>query len=332
VNVTRLSVPTPYRHGATAWESVHMPSHGPSGGGGEVGEEPFGRPDLMVRVSSKYGSGRLMARDARTGRFAGLALAYATPTDQHRPTSADAEMLNLFALSPDGSRLLAGDSEVGGDPLVVHELTTGTAMALPPGPGGGPVAAAFSGGGDRIAALSLTDEKATVTVLDLAGGAHRVLWSTDGATSSEVKVSFSPDGSFVGVTYVDPDDHDHTVVLDSDGIMVADLPDMAISGPSRLGWTGDHTLILEPEYWDSLDPQPIILVDAATGSRTETAQPEQTRVLGALDGRVIRLTASHRIVSTTFDGTDARPILDAGPDTTITFCDAIPGALTGRVV
>ena len=139
-------------------------------------------------------------------------------------------------------------------------------------------------------------------------------------------MSFSPDGRFLGVTYVDDEDSDHTVVLDNDGAVVADLPQLAIVGQAGLSWTGEHQLVAMDEYTEQR-PAPIVLIDAATGDRQEIADRRPIGVLGSLDGRLVRPDGAERIVTTAFDGSDLRPLVDAGPGRAIRFFDAVPGAL-----
>lgn len=100
---------------------------------------------------------------------------------------------------------------------------------------------------------------------------------------------------------------------------MADLPAMAIAGTSRLGWTGDHDLILAHEFWGSLDVrQPFVLADPATRRAARGRTAARLGVFGALDGRVLRLTEGGRVVSTAFDGSDPRPLFDVGPDHDVT--------------
>lgn len=178
--------------------------------------------------------------------------------------------------------------------------------------------------------LTSDEETASVVVLDVDGGGVRELWSAEGGTHAGTVVSWSPDGRFLAVSYLDPDDFDHTVVVDGEGRVVADVPEMAIVGRSRLCWTNDHDLVLNYEFWSSQDvPRPVVLADAATGERREIPQPQGLGLgsFGALDGRVLRLEDGRRVVSTAFDGSDPRPVLDVGPEHEITFLDAIPGVL-----
>ncbi len=295
---------------------------------GSLGNRPFARTDMVLRLMARDGAVQLVVRDASTRRFAGLSLRSATRPTWLLPGVPDEAVIDLFALSPDGSRLLFGDPAVGRYRLSLHALATGVGVTLPPSPGDDANAAAFAPDGDRIAVLALDDDRATVTVLDVDGGRPRPLWATEGGTSAETVVSWSPDGGFLAVTYIDPEDADHTVVMDDAGTVVADIPQTAIAAGSRLGWTGDHDLLLDYEFWENDDVSPpLVLADAATGARREVPQRDYSGVLGALDGRVLRFVKGGRVVSTALDGSDPQPVFDVGPDYEITFFDAIPGAL-----
>lgn len=284
------------------------------------------RTDVVVGLTTRDGAVRLIARDAATGQFAGLSVTRA-PGSSRPAGVTDEALVRLLALSPAGTHLLHRDP-ADGNRLALQALVSGTVVTLPPGLGGGANAAAFAPDGKRIAELRRAGDKAVVAVLDVEGSRRSDLWSTEGGTSSDTVVSWSPDGRLLAVSYVDPDDFDHTVVMNGEGTAVMDFPQMAICGGSRLGWTGDHDLLLIHESWEDLDvPQPIVLADPATGERREVAQPQDLGVFGALDGRVLRLGDEGRVVSTAFDGSDPRPVLDVGPDHAITFLDAIPGAL-----
>ena len=296
---------------------------------GSLVDRSLVQADMVLRLVATDGAVRLVVRDASSGQFAGLSVSR-TPGGWHPAGVVDEAVIAPFALSPDGSRLLLGNPDLGRNRLSLHTLATGAATILPPGPGDGANAAAFAPDGKRIAMLTSDDEAASVVVLDVDGGRVRELWSAEGGTHAGTVVSWSPDGGFLAVTYLDPDDSDHTVVVDGDGRLVADVPEMAIVGRSRLCWTSDHDLFVNYEFWGSPDvPRPVVLVDAATGERREIAQPWGLGVgsFGALDGRVLRLEDSRRVVSTAFDGSDPRPVLDVGPDHGITFMDARPGAL-----
>jgi dipeptidyl aminopeptidase/acylaminoacyl peptidase len=290
-------------------------------------ERPLARADMVLLVRRDDGACRLVGRDAHTGQWAGLSVQAATGPSPGGPALVSEAAIRPHALSPDGSLLLFRDSAVGGAGLSLYALATGTAVALPQRPGGRPVQAAFLSEGTRIATLGVADYRASVTVLDIDGGRHRELWSADGGTSSDTVVSWSPDGQFIGVTYVDDEDGDHTVVLDGDGEVLADLPGQSIIGISRLGWLDEHDLVLRHEYWEGPEPPPIVLVDPATGDQRQVTQPEDTGFRGVLDGRVLRPAGRGRIVSTAFDGSDPRAVVDAGPAYEIEFFDAVPGTL-----
>lgn len=294
---------------------------------GSLDDLPLVRADMVLRLVATDGAVRLVARDASTGHFAGLSMP--RPPGGWRPAGVvDEAVMAPFALSPDGSRLLLGDPDIGRSRLSLHTLATGAAVILPTGPGDGANAAAFAPDGKRIAVLTSDEETASVVVLDVDGGRLRELWSVEGGTHAGTVVSWSPDSRFLAVTYLDPDDSDHTVVVDGEGRGVADLPEMAIIGRSRLSWSGDHDLLLAYEYWGHQDvPRPIVLADAETGEVREVAQRQRLGAFGALDGRVLRPIEGRKVVTTAFDGSDPQPVLDVGPDHHITFLDAIPGAL-----
>jgi hypothetical protein len=290
------------------------------------------RADMVVHLRAHDGAVRLVARDPVTGRF--VRLAVRRPLDAWpMPGVPDDAAIRPFGLSLDGSRLLVADPHAGGYRLCSLELASGAAVPLPAGIDAD--TAAFAPDGRRVAALHQDDDSVAVTVLDTDtdtdtdAARRRVLWSAEGTVGDPI-LTWSPDGRFLAVNHLDPDDSEHTVVMDDAGTLVADLPETAIVGSSWRAWTGEHDLLLVAEVWGAQDgPLPIVLLDPASGDRREVRQRDESGVLGALDGRLLRPADNgRRIESTAFDGSDPRPVVDAGPAQAVSFFDAVPGSHT----
>jgi dipeptidyl aminopeptidase/acylaminoacyl peptidase len=276
-----------------------------------AGTQPI-RVDVLARIRSIDGTTRLIARNSATREYAEIDI-----TPETTP----------FALAPDGSGMVVGVPEPGGASLVVRTFATGTAEALAAGPGGGDSAAAYAPDGKRIAALAEDGDEAVVTVIDLASGRRRLLWSVEGVASADPVVTWSPDGAYVAVTYVTPDDDSFaTAILYADGTVVAELPGMEILGGAGRAWLGGHELLMVDEFWDD-GPAPIVVFDAATGNRREIPRTGYGPVLGTVDGRLLQLEDGEGVSSTTFDEADPRPLLPAGHGQEVLFFDALPGAL-----
>jgi Tol biopolymer transport system component len=270
------------------------------------------RVDVLVRIRSVDGSTRLSARDRATGEYSEIDIPAET---------------TLFALAPDGGAVVVSVPEPGGSSLVVRTFATGAAEALVAGPGDGDTAAAYAPDGKRIAALAEDDDRAVLTVIDLASGSRRPLWSVDGVASADPRVTWSPDGAYIAVTYVTTDDDSFaTAILSVDGTVVAELPGMEILGGAGRAWVGGHELLMVDEFWDD-GPVPIVVFDAATGSRRQIPRTGYGPVLGAVDGRLLHLTDGAGVSSTTFEEADPRPLLPTGPGQEILFFDALRGAL-----
>jgi dipeptidyl aminopeptidase/acylaminoacyl peptidase len=271
------------------------------------------RVDVLVRIRSVDGTTRVTARDAATGRYSEIDISAET---------------TLFALAPDGGAVVVGVPEPGGSSLVVWTFATGSTEVLAAGPGSGDTAAAYAPDGKRVVALAEDDDRAVATVLDLASGSRRLLWSVEGVASADPRVTWSPDGAYIAVTYVTLDDDSFTTaILSADGTVVAELPGMEILGGAGRAWLGSHGLLMVDEFWDDDGPVPIVVFDAATGSRRQIPRTGYGPVLGAVDGRLVHLTDDGGISSTTFEEADPRPLLPTGPGQEILFFDALPGAL-----
>jgi dipeptidyl aminopeptidase/acylaminoacyl peptidase len=292
---------------------------------GALSDRRVARADLLLRVTGLEAV-RLVVRDAGTGQFAGLTLGTAIGSIGLADVPPE-ETVRLLALSPDGSHLLCTDAAIGGDRLLLHELATDTARTLPLSPDVYVAAATFHPAGDRVAALTQDGDRATVIVFDTGG--HREVWSAEGGQPDNPAVSWSPDGRLLAITYLTPDDHDRTVVVDGDGATVAEFRSLGVNGISGRCWTGEQELLLTHEYWEDQErPPPLTLIDPSTGRRREITPEREGGFLGALDGRLLRPTDDSRgIESTALDGSDPRPVVDVGSSHYLSFFDAIPGAL-----
>ena len=258
------------------------------------------------------------------------------------PDARSDPYLTFHALAPDGTRLLLGLHGASGLWLVPLAAGAGPSrfVPFPREPDRAPDVAALAPGGDRVAGLGSAwagwtddDSRAAVTVVDIESGQARELWSAAGAPTADAVATWSPDGRFIAVTWVDADDHNHSAVLDDDGTLVVDLPEMDVLAGTRLAWTGDHGLLLLHEYWDHRDgPAPVVLLDPTTGDRRHIERPKGIGVLGALDGRLVQYSREGRIWSTAVDGSDPRTLLTFEADLHPTFLDATPGALDAHDV
>lgn len=299
-------------------------------------DPPLERATMVFSVRAwADGDTRIVARDSSTGASWNMP-ATSTWTD---PLGNRIEVMpELYALSPDGTRLLVERPTFHGGRLLLVRFG-GPTVELSEGPYDDwhrvhVASAAFSPDGSEIATLTAVgdSEPMRVRIIDVDSGQFREIWSAEGHADS---ITWSPDGRFLGVTYIDPaenpDDLYHSVVLDTAGAVVADHPETVICGRSRLSWHGDHELLMISDSWSDEVP-PLVLVDPVTGNRREVRQPSSGDVIGVVGGRLLlRVSGSDgigtHVVVATDDGSDPRILLGPMPRQDISLLDATPGLL-----
>ena len=307
-----------------------MSSQEPEAGDGQ----PLLRTDIVVALADVWETSQLHARDSSTGEFRPVSFTM-TAQPRHPPDVRPQAFLRFHSLSPDGSQLLVGEPHHY-ECLVplAPGAGPGRFVPFPPEPDRPPALATLAPDGIQVAAMttagdqSTDDNRVILIVVDTGSGQARELWSARGAPTSDAVVTWSPDGLFIAVTWVDGDDFSHSAVVDRAGTVVADLPHLEVLGEARPAWTGDHELLLFHEYWDDdIGPEPIVLLDPATGHQRQIECPGAGGVHGALDGRLLIPSPDGGIVSTAFDGSDPRTLVTFEADLHVTFFDATPGAL-----
>jgi hypothetical protein len=187
----------------------------------------------------------------------------------------------MLALSPDGRHLVAAHRAGGG--LYWYELATGHGRML-----GGELrraeidhCAAVSPDGEQIATLScywdpgLHKDLTSVNVVEVAAGARRQLWATEGGWSAESGVSWAPDQRLVAATYLwedEDDDQVGVVVVDTEGGMVGQLEYASMAFAPEGTWLNEREIVVVAENEDT-GPQ---AWDPRAGTRRPLGMPESS--------------------------------------------------------
>jgi dipeptidyl aminopeptidase/acylaminoacyl peptidase len=277
-----------------------------------------GRPERTVIV-----------QDADDGAFARV---------PYEPSLALTEAL---ALSRDGRRIISLCRELSGakrDVLVVRTLADGSETRFAEGADGGDLCAAFSPDGRSLAVLAATEVWAPeghieknlliVEILDPATGDRRRLWSGPGLAPAERAISWSPDGRFIAVVHLDPDEQFAVTVLDAgSGRLVRTFTEVEALGASQGAWLADHELVLFPEDFDE-DRAPALILDVVTGASRRVEQsgelPHGCSAIG--NGRMIGPFPAHGIGTADLDGGNPRLLLTHDPMTQVQVVDIAPDA------
>jgi hypothetical protein len=270
----------------------------------------------------------VIVRDADDGTWVGVPCG---PTD----SATDA-----LALSRDGRRLVylsRSLSRPGEDRLAVRTLADGAEARFSAQAEGEDWRAAFSHDGHFLAVLSTDHERKAadgsvsdlviVSVIDLATGIRRRLWSGPGRAPAERAVSWSPDGRFIEVFHEDVDERFAVTVLDtSNGGLVSRFIEREVLGCPQGAWFSDHELVTFPEFYGDAVP-PTLIVDVVTGvtGRPDTGDlPHGCR--GIAGSRIVGVFAPHAIGTADLDGGNPRLLLTHDPMTQVQVVDVAPDA------
>lgn len=161
----------------------------------------------------------------------------------------------VSCLARDGSRLVVLSPAHGDNgALCLHALATGQQTWYPNMEGERIHATALSPHGHQIATLSTGDDPAhpddedasaaLINLIDITTGQTNRLWWNSGGWSLESTVSWSPDGTLLAATFLDPEDERATVVIEVDtGIEVARYERAMTLSSANGAWRGNHELI-----------------------------------------------------------------------------------------
>lgn len=272
----------------------------------------------------------VFVRDADNGSFSKV------------PCERAGSTIEAVALSRDGGHLAYfTQSFTRADRcLYVHTLADGTEVRFDPPSDGEDVHTAFSPDGHTLAVLSATDargpddqlvdERLTVSIIDLATGDRRHVWSGPGLAPSERAVGWSPNGSFLAVTHADMDEQPAVTVLDAASArLVNQFTDREILSCPQGAWISDQELVVFPDDVDDESPlRPTFVVDVVTGA---VRVPGEIGNLpygcwGLANGRMIGSFAPHTIGTVAPDGSNPRTLLSYPPTAELRVVDIAPDA------
>ncbi|SCG74761.1 TolB family protein [Micromonospora humi] len=188
----------------------------------------------------------------------------------------------VLALAPDGRTAAVVDVDpFPASPVVgLHDLATGHERWLVSDEReSSDHLAQFSPDGTALAVLTTASDPdddpetgglTVVSVIDLAGGGRRRLWTrSKGGWSAESGIGWSPDGRRIAATYLRATDEDDdgivTVVLDLTGREIAHLDQADLVPPTNAAWVDEDHVVCR--FWRD-DSWPHVSVDVRDGGRT----------------------------------------------------------------
>ena len=235
----------------------------------------------------------------------------------------------VLCMARDGSQILflsPGHGEDGA--LCLHTLAT-SHQTWYHNPGSEqPQAAALAPDGRQIATLNTGEDPdddddnaglSLINLIDVATQQTRRMWSTSGGWSQESTITWSPDGTFLAATYLNPEEELATVVIEvATGTEIARYDSAQILGSPNSTWRGDHELIYLDNEWQ------ILVADLDTGTERVLGQVLSPPLAVIGDRYIDRAweapSGTAGLLSTRLDG-EPQPFITIHSSVVIETCD-----------